>query len=365
MGFVALVLASTSPADACGGFTAPEPVDQSGERVLFREDGPDEWTAFVEVQYAEGTPGPLSWVIPVREPFDLETDVSLAPAGIFDALELVTAPRLSEAGQTISDAKSALSCDGAVELAKAKVAEQVDESYLLGSAKVGPYDIQKIEGGDPQLLIDWMIAQNHTVPANAYAPIQDYVDQGYSFIGVQINTDGTGGPIETLVLGCGMTEPTVPLKLTAMSAVEDMPITAYILGEARVVPTGLWSEITPDFRGVLDIGNYLDRVLEGQRDSGGRGFTTEYAAKASDLLQKLDPEVAKVLGHGKYLTRMTAFVSPEQMDDDPVFAYDYDAPDVNPVIKPGFGFSAVPTSAGALLLGLLGVGAIRRMRDTR
>lgn len=341
--------------------TGEEPrAKQPAERVLFRQDSEDEWTAFVEIQYESDVP--FTWIIPVRPPFDLETDISVVPDGLFDALEFATAPRFLSEGFSAGDAcSSGCGTSSPLLLASDLLASDAlpppDDSLLLGESTAGPYDIQLIDGTDGEILVDWLSDNGYAVLPGMAEPIDHYVSEGYDFLGLQLRPGASGeGPLETIVLGCGMTEPMVPLALTALAAPPQMPITAYVLGNERVVPSGAWTEVTPEIIGLTGTEGYLDRVKAEQADAGGRAWTTEYAAPAGELLKVLAPAQAEVLGQGAYLTRFRAYVDPEEMDLDPIFVPDPSAPDVSPIH-----FVGIPERAGlgpagfvglALLLGL-------------
>ncbi len=338
-------------ANACGTFAAPDPVEQSGERVLFRQDGPKEWTAFVEVQFAGGVPGQdFGWIIPVASGFDVENDVSVAPAGLFDALERATAPRFVGPGHE-SLVQGVGGCSEVPSFELPDLTPEASNSYLLGEAVVGPYQIELL-GGDTASLLGWLTDQGYSLPAGADVPIGEYVDDGYQFIGVTLVSDAVAGPVETLVLDCGMTEPSVPLKLTALTAKDDMPITAYVLSDERMAPSAPWTEVIPDLDGVLNTEGYEKRLRSEQNRTQGRNWTVEYASSATELLAVLEPEAAVALGHGGYLTRMRAFVDPDQMDDDPVFVADPTAPDVGVLLRPGVDFAGAPLLPSLVALGL-------------
>lgn len=104
-----------------------------------------------------------------------------------------------------------------------------------------------------------------------------------------------------------------------------------------------------------------------QRDQnrvGGRVWTVEYASPANELLQNLDRGTAATLGHGGYMTRLRAFVDPRDMDVDPVFVEDPDAPDVDPVLNQVLGMAHTPSIPASLVcLMALGV-SLRRRSDT-
>ncbi|HHO49945.1 MAG TPA: DUF2330 domain-containing protein, partial [Deltaproteobacteria bacterium] len=138
--------------------TGQEPTaKQPAERVLFRQDSEDEWTAFVEIQYESDVP--FTWIIPVRPPFDLETDIAVVPDGLFDALEFATAPRFLSEGFSAGDACSE-GCGAApspLTLASDLLASNAlpppDDELLLGESTAGPYDIQLIDGADGSTLV--------------------------------------------------------------------------------------------------------------------------------------------------------------------------------------------------------------------
>lgn len=349
---------------ACGGYCGLTQPIQSGERALFRQDG-DDWTLFVEAQHASCNPNQtFTWVIPVHPPFDLERDVSLAPAGLFDALEKVTAPRFVGPGgdALVPGGSAGCSPTGVVASAVEETLPEPDPSYLLGQATVGPFDLGLVDGGDPDVLIGWLGDQGYVVPPNAREPIRKYVDQGEIFLVVQLRPENADGLVETLELHCGMEAPIVPLGLTSFSAAENMPLTVYVLAEERVVPSGRWTEVEPELTGVLDTAGYLERMLAAQEAAGERAFTVEYAAPATELLAWLDPDAARVLDHGAYLTRYSAFVDPDEMDDDPEFVFDPSAPDVSPLLVMGAGRAAL-TPGMALALGALALAGYLRRRS--
>ncbi|MCO4745950.1 MAG: DUF2330 domain-containing protein [Proteobacteria bacterium] len=357
------LLLFTALANACGCFASSSaPVDQIGERVLFREDGDKDWTAFIEVQFGCSQPNQdFAWLIPVQKGFDVHSDVKTAPAGLFDDLEHATAPRLTTNPDELVDFAScnALSDD----LVAATDLNPLDAAsvFLQGQAVVGPYAIEKLDG-DTDALLGWLEDAGYTLPERAEEPIQHYIDGGFEFIGVKLNPSELSGPVDTLVLDCGMTEPTVPLKLTAPAAAPDMPITVYVLGSERVSPSAPWTEVEPDVRGISDGAGWEAAMHAAQELAGGRAWTVEYAAPAYELLPNLELTTAMELGHGGYLTRMRSFVDPEEMDIDPVFVNDPDAPNVG-VYKRGLGLDRAgtpwPATLAALLMVLVG-GVMRR-----
>jgi len=351
-------------ANACGCFASSDaPVDQTGERILFRQDGANDWTAFVEVQFGCSQPNQeFAWLIPVQDGFDVDRDVSTAPAGLFDDLEHATAPRFNAAPAANLMDPASCSTTSPVDL----MTHELDplgatSSFLLGQAVVGPYEIDLLEG-NTELLLDWLDDAGYQLPEVAEEPIQHYVDNGFQFLGIKLHPSELTGPVETLVLDCGMTEPTVPLKLTAPAATPDMPITVYVLGNERVSPSGVWKEVAPNMAGVNDVASYEAALRGKQEQAGGQAWTVEYAAPAHELLLNMQPEMAMALGHGGYVTRLRAFVDPEQMDVDPVFVEDPKAPNVDALKSSGTGLAGTPFGPSALAIALMVLLGLKRRR---
>ena len=358
---------------ACGGFfcDSVEPVEQIGERILFRQETDGRWTTFVEVRFA-GPPIGFGWVVPIEVAIDPEAAVSVAPAGLFDELEVATAPRFYEAPAAAAAdiAEMSAGCGGCgvgdAAWSTGVVLEPVGVE-VVGQAVVGPYAVEVITADDGDNLAMWLQLNGYRMPSTAADPIDAYLDQGYAFLGIKLLPGVPSGPIDTLVIDCGASVPTIPLMLTAIAAVPDMPITVYVLGEDRFVPTDPWPEVPFDPSGVRFVGDdgqtdYTEQLLATTRQTAG--FVTEGAGPIDPILPGLSPEVIEALGHGDVLTRMHTFASPDQMTADPVFVADPDAPDVDNVHYIGHQTAAAGLGSVLGLLGI-GIGVARRRRDLR
>ena len=67
LGSLIALIATTPAADACGGFfcNRTDPVDQSGEDILFSVDkDSDTTTAHIQIAY-EGAAEDFAWIVPV------------------------------------------------------------------------------------------------------------------------------------------------------------------------------------------------------------------------------------------------------------------------------------------------------------
>jgi len=379
---LALALFS-APATACGGFFCNnvDPVVQQGERILFRQDGPEMWTTFVEVQF-EGPPSEFAWVVPITVALDPETQITVAPAGLFDELEAITAPRFVQDSDLYAESDAAMfapvkepsSCGcgpqtlwGGDLYYSDTFGTTPDTSGVdvVGAAVVGPYDIEVITAEESDNLVNWLQLNGYQMPLIAEEPLEHYLSQGYAFLGLKLVADVPEGPIDTLVLECGGSEPAIPLVLTSIAAVPDMEITAYVLADERYVP-GNFHDLGFDYQSVsftYDGGTDYEPLLIHAIDAyGGHAWNTEFARTASEVLPQLSTQMVAALDHGGYLTRFHTFVSPEEMGLDPVFVADPEAPDVGNVhVVYWSGTYAAPGVAGILCL--LGAMALRRRRE--
>jgi hypothetical protein len=354
-----LALWGAHAAWACGGFfcNQVQPIEQSAERILFREDGPQDWTTLVEVQF-RGPPAEFGWVIPLPHPLDPQTEIELAPAGLFDALEQVTGPQFLS-GSGTAPAAYASASSGCEAGCGAVPAPDTSGVRVVGEAVVGPYDLEVIEAQESDNLVNWLQLAGYQVPFTAVPIIEQYLAQGYVFLGVKLLPDVPEGPIEALVLRCGAEQPTIPLRLTSVAAVPDMEVLAYVLASQRHVPGAGYEEVQIDPSLLSSEDDYALVLGEALDSVGGRGFRTEFAGPTAPLVPQLPEEVAAALGHGAYLSRMRAYLSASEMTLDPVFVPDPEAGDVDRRIWLGSGALA---SAGGLGLCVLLAGAALRRR---
>jgi hypothetical protein len=351
----------TSGAAGAGG---GGPIVQSGERIVFLQER-DEWTAFVQIQ-TQGASNKFGWVIPLPESID-PAEVTVAPDGLMDDLEQATAPRFLTDDGTLSGAaeETAGGCDCSGALLDELL---VDAAQLAGSAVVGPYELTMLGGDDLEGLAAWFLQGGYDLPFSTWPLIDGYVARGYSFLAVRMLPfpGGGQGTVQTLRIPCGQNKPTIPLELTSIAAVTDMSITTYVLADQRYVPDSEWPEVafdpsvvTPDGAGGTDYATQVRAALDG---STGRGWRTEFAGPAADIIGELDRDNARELGSGAYLTRLQTWVSPEEMLSDPMFVpAPADSPDVDNVIDLRTSRAAMLGGALApLLLGITGV--LRRRR---
>jgi hypothetical protein len=321
-----LVLASTPRfAHACGGFFCDNvnPVVQTAERILF-EVAPDGTTCVtVEVQY-QGPPSNFGWVLPVPEALDPDL-VETAPSGVFDELEIATAPTFE---RYIEDVSSS----GAGSAEDASGCDFDDHTYLpaeiptpdtsgvevIGESVVGPYAIELISADSGENLANWLVLEGYQIPATAAEPMDHYIGAGLAFLGIKLQAEAPSGPIDALRFCYETPAPSIPLVLTRIAAAEEMEITAYVASAGRYGPAN-YDDVVFDWQSVSFVGEDVTDYEQLLRAAtNGRAFVTELALPIAELPLG-SSRVAALLASHRYLTRMHGFIPPTAMTSDPSF----------------------------------------------
>jgi Uncharacterized protein conserved in bacteria (DUF2330) len=366
-----MISLATSTALACGGFfcnNLPDPVVQTAERLLFEVEPTGDVTTWVEIQY-EGDPSDFAWLLPVAGPVDPVEGIGTAPPGLFDALELATAPQFVQPASA-TDIAYGSACSGPCtnlnHLSDGVVFTVPDTSgvEVVGEAVVGPYAIEILTATEGDNLVNWLLLNGYAFPQTAQEPLDHYIALGLQFVAVKLLPDVREGPIDTLVVSCAAGTPTIPLLLTAIASAPSLEITAYVLDDVRYAPEN--QDVLAFDHGAVerlpDGSTNYDLLLEqAVVDAGGQAWITELAAPIDAL--PLSEEVAAALSDGTYLTRLHSFVRPEDMTLDPSFAPAPGQPDVSNVHVLGAPTATVSASFGSGAV-LLALGVLVRRRGT-
>ena len=109
------------------------------------------------------------------------------------------------------------------------------------------------------------------------------------FVAVKLQQNRGLGSIQPLIMKYQSDKPVVPIRLTAVAALEDMGVLVWLLGDARAVPEN-YLHVTPNytrlnwfFGSFNAYGSYQDLITEAMNEAGGQGFATDYAGRFNDL----------------------------------------------------------------------------------
>jgi MYXO-CTERM domain-containing protein len=299
-GAAALVVGA-GPAQACGGLFcggpppdpfAPLPVAQSGENIVFAVDkdpatGQGTVTAYIQIMYS-GTASDFSWVLPI----DAVPEITVGSDRVFTLAAQVTRPSYQVTyvteGTCRADSSRGTTFDSGVPTFGGTGTGGTGAGGVNGGVNVvfrgdvGPYDAAVLHSATSADLLTWLADNQFVVGDAAKSIIEEYVQLNKYFVAVKLLSGQSTGAIQPVVLKFAGEVPCVPLKLTAIAALADLPVNLYVLGDSRAVPSNYF-EITLNqakidwFNGGS---NYTTMVGAAANEAGGNAFIAEYAGTA-------------------------------------------------------------------------------------
>ncbi len=274
---------------ACGGFFCQTlPIDQAGEQIVFRKDG-SQITAMVQIQF-EGEASDFGWVVPVPS----TPEIDIGNNAVFTALDVATRPQfnLSRSGQACEVSILGTSTDGGT---------SVDDNDSAAGAgvnvesveEVGSYIATVISGTDPQEVANWLLERNYQLTADGAALLAPYVEDGMKFVALKLQDNRDEGSIQPLILKYQSEKPVIPIRLTAVAALEDMGVLVWVVGDARAVPEN-YLHVTPNYTRLNwytgsrnAYASYQSLITDAMNEAGGQGFATDYAGRFNNLASRL------------------------------------------------------------------------------
>jgi hypothetical protein len=280
-------LALPAPASACGGFfCSNQPIDQSGENIVFsvEEDGAIE--AHVQILY-QGAAEEFAWILPTPS----APAISVGTDALFRALDQATRPVFFTNSETTGTCRSEPSCYDYYDsdrggppfaggFADAGAAPAPDGGVdVVFRGNVGPYDAVVLSATDVNALYDWLTTNDYQIPESARPEVDAYIATGSYFVALRLQKNRAVGEIQPIVLRYTNGEPCIPIRLTRIAAVDDMPIRAYFLASQGMRSTN-YTMLTPDVDDepglFLGTRSYESIVTNAVDDAGGRAFVTDY-----------------------------------------------------------------------------------------
>jgi len=293
-------------AQACGGLFcggpppdpfAPLPVAQSGENIVFALDNPGTGettvTAYIQILYS-GTASDFSWVLPI----DAVPTISVGTDRVFTQVAQLTRPTYGATtvieGECKTDGRLTPTDVGAGGTGTGGFSGTADGGAnvnVIFRGDVGPYNAAVLHSTTSADLLTWLADNGFVVSDTARSIIDEYVALNKYFVAVKLLSGQETGAIQPVVLKFAGEVPCVPLKLTAIAALADMPVNLYVLGASRAVPSNYF-EITLNQAKIDWMGggqNYTAMVTAAANEAGGNAFIAEYAGNASVMANQLWP----------------------------------------------------------------------------
>ena len=305
-----LLLCQITTTEACGGFFCEplQPVIQTGESIVFGVNG-TQVRMIVQINY-EGPAEGFSWVLPV--PFQPKLDVG--SDRIFTTLFSQTLPTFQLELPDLPGKATDTCSEEALEFFPCAASEMAfmdgrETPIILEEGSVGPFDFVILEAAenDPSTVFEWLQDNGYDQPEGAAELLNYYAIHNHVFVALRLQKDAETGDIQPLIMEYEMPEPEdggepmpiacVPIQLTRIAALDNMPIQVYILGNSRAVPLNFielelddtqvdWLPCNGNPRCYDD--DYRDRFDRAASELVNQTFVTEYAGPASIMAGQIE-----------------------------------------------------------------------------
>jgi hypothetical protein len=281
-----LSLLLPDPAFACGGMFCDSvaPVDQAAERIVFAFDG-TELTTEVQITY-QGQDDNFAWVIPVPE----EPELFVSNDAVFTQLANATLPtwtlQSDNKGVTIGCAQD-YAMKGEVDSATA--GDDRGGVSVVSEGTVGPYETVVLQADDSATLVTWLQEQGYSLPSDLDAVLEPYVASGQYFVALKLSSDKDAGDLAPLGMRYPATAASIPIQLTSIAAIPDLPLEVFVLGPSRAVPDNYLhvqiNEAAIDWYAAGS--DYRDVVARAADEAGGQAFATDFSGSTDIMASRL------------------------------------------------------------------------------
>ena len=302
LALTAVAFVIPQPAQACGGFFCNrQAIDQSGENILFSYNDDGTVTTIVQILY-QGPSEEFAWILPVPA----EPTVDVGTDALFQQLAARTQPRFQMEFETVGTCRDEPGCydhwgrfgdedtaggpsaDGFADAGAAPSEPEVDVRLR---ANVGPYDVAVLAAGNADALRTWLTDNGYLIPEEAAGELDHYVELDHFFVALRLQKNRDAGEIQPIVLTSANDEPCIPIRLTRIATVPDMPVRAYFLSDTRRARPLNFMLVEPDLDdfGLWTGGtSYTSAVTTAVDDAGGHAFVTDYAGDVPELALSLE-----------------------------------------------------------------------------
>lgn len=279
-----ILAASAWPLYACGcGVYLPRESDSGGvlqERAIIRWDGQTE-EIWMELDVV-GQASEAAWILPVPA----RAEVKLGDPELFHALYEWTRPLVEERRRFVMPGFGEATEGAMVGARPVTVLERLN---------LGPFDVSNLAASDAGALAQWLAENGYAFPSSLADVLQPYVEAGWYYVAVRLQTAGTAKTLEGALNPLWVTFPTdqiiYPMRATAL-AQTSLPVTLYVVADHRVQKIGLFGSSRISFAGWLDPADL---------------------PAASPLHAVVDRRL--------FLTKFEDIVNPEQVENDFVFIF--------------------------------------------
>ncbi len=311
-----MVLAIPEDARACGCFAPPDPsrpVVQAGERIVFAyEEG--KVIAHIQIQY-QGDAEEFAWLLPLPSVPELK----LGAEELFTQIENATQPTFQVNTQGFCGSSGpTFGCSDDDSLAAGDIRDflPMDPTPVaIEVSSAGPYDYAILDASNKQPMLDWLAENRYFVAATTASALDPYINPGSYFLALKLRSGASSGDLQPVIIEYASQYPMIPLILTSISAIPDMGVLVWVLGQHRAIPRNyqhvLINEEHIDW--FNDARNYNNVLISAVNEAeGGHAFVTELAGSTEPMVGILDGNGNRFgerspferLGTGAYLARL-------------------------------------------------------------
>jgi len=288
-----------STAFACGGFfcNRSQPVNQAAEGIIFADNGDGTVTAVIQIKY-QGPSQNFSWLLPISSVPKTDSDIGVASDLAFQRLQSATNPNYSLTttieGTCRQDSRGAV--PGAANAGGTATGPTlsaggdsngvtVEASGVVGAFEWTVISLDKSTANPADVAVSWLKDNGYDVPSIGPDKLGPYLDAGLYLLALKLTKGADTGSIRPIVLTYSGTQASIPVKLTAVAANDDMGVLTWVLGKSRSVPQNYLSLELNEARinWFNAASNYNSVVIDAANDAGGQGFVTEFAGPSSGL----------------------------------------------------------------------------------
>ncbi len=304
VGFLAAacVIGGGTRAQACGGFfcNQAQPVNQAAERIIFADNGDHTQTAVIEIMY-QGPSEHFSWLLPISS-VPMGDQIKVASDLAFQRLQSATNPQYTLTTTVEGTCKQqsfpgasgtggtaavgiGMSAGGTGGASTNDGGVHVEASGIVGSFDWTVISIDKSSTDAATAAVKWLGDNGFDVPDGAPALLGPYLDDGLYLLALKLTKGSDTGSIRPIVLTYAGDSASIPIKLTAVSANDNMGVMTWLLGDSRAVPQNYLSLDLNEARinWFNAASTYNDVVTAAADDAGGQGFVTELSGPTTTL----------------------------------------------------------------------------------
>ncbi|MCA9685359.1 MAG: DUF2330 domain-containing protein, partial [Myxococcales bacterium] len=183
----ALLALTPRPAQACGGTFCdnsplPMPVDQTGEDILFIQDGTD-IEVHIRIQYT-GEAERFAWVLPLQA----VPELAVGSEQLFANLSSATFPawttvRDYECPEEDPNWDTDAGDSGGIKL---DAGADTGGPDVVLQQTIGAFEVVVLQGGTAAEVLDFLTANDYAQNPDAEPILQEYLDEGFLFAAVKL-----------------------------------------------------------------------------------------------------------------------------------------------------------------------------------